>query len=328
MPEPVTKTEIDEAVAGWNALLPEYEARGFLVGRDERRAELLQGLREFTDLMEARPDLPMPKGILLSIYLNGTAREQSAQIEYASELLGQPARPPYEGSDILRIVKNFGPVRYWVSAVPPTDTAPSFTSGQAVQLIADAAHVAETARLAQAGTVVGTERAPDGTCTYTVHFPGRTGTQRGWTEGSLTAAPPFGPVTVSTGKVTSLQAAEALLIERGAQIKLQALTLRQPGDSLLADHYALTAAVSEVCGLTGAELLRQLEPQVEEQVRGHVTEHGLELNAPKTALELAASDGQPVTAIIEPVAEQRHDQPAPGKTPTPDVPLSRGGRRP
>lgn len=313
MPEPASKTEIDQAIARWDALRPADGDPNYLVGGDERRTAQIRGLREFTDLMESRPDLPMPRTILLSIYVNGTDQERQAQLQYAADLLGEPVGPYYKGSDVLRTRRDFGPVTYVVGAFPPAgqDRTPAFSVGQEVRLTAEAAHVAETARLAQAGTVAGIEEAPDGTCTYTVHFPGRVGTQRGWTESTLTEAPRFDPVTLASGEVVpSLEAAEAMLIERGAEIKLQALSARQPDEALLADHYTLTSRVSQACGLTGGELLRQIEPQAEERVRGHVSAHGLA--APRTAPGLAASDGRHVTAAVEAAPAQAGDQPAPG----------------
>lgn len=325
MPEPVSKNEIDQAVAGWAALRPADERTSYLVGGDEERTALIQGLREFADLLESRPDLPMPRRFPASVVFHGTAEERNAQLQYACELLGQTAGPPYEGSDALQVTRDFGPVKYQLTVfpTPEQDAAPAFAVGQEVRLTADAAHVAETVRLAQAGTVVGIEPSRYGTHTYTVHFPGRVGTQRGWTERALDKASPFRPVTLASGEaVSSLEAAEALLIERGTQIKLQALSARQPGQDLLADHYALTSAVAEACGLTGSELLRQIEPQAEERIRGHVSAHGLP--APKTAPALAASDGQLVTAAVEKVPAPRDDQPTPA---APVSAPSRGKRR-
>jgi hypothetical protein len=306
-------TEIDMAVEEWDALRPPDGDPDYLVGGDEGRPARIQGLREFADLMESRPDLPMPRSIRLTIYVDGTAQERQAQLQYAADRLGEPIGPSFKGSDVLRTYRDFGPVKYLICAYPPAgqDRAPAFSVGQEVRLTADAAHVAETARLAQAGTVAGIEEAPDGTCTYTVHFPGRVGTQRGWTDGALMKAPPFDAVTLASGEVvSSLEAAEAMLIERGAEIKLQALSAHQPSETLLADHYLLASRVSEACGLAGGELMRQLEPQVEERVRGHVSAHGLE--APKTAPGLAASDGRHVTAAVEAVPAQAGHQPVPG----------------
>lgn len=324
MPEPVSEQEIDQAIAVWEKLRPADEDPEYLVGRNEARAAQVRGLREFADLMESRPDLPMPPVRSMGIYLRGTAEERFAQIRYVGELLGEPPAPVYEGSDMWVVRRSFGPVKYSVTAYPPAEQqdGSAFAVGQAVQLTDDAAHVAETARLAQAGTVVGIEPAPDGICTYAVHFPGRVGTQRGWTESSLRAAPRFDPVTTSVGEVTSLQEAEELLIERGAEIKLQALSVRQPAEALLGDHYRLTEEVARACGLSGAELLRQIEPQVEEKVRGHVTAHGLE--PPPTAAQLAASDEQHVTATVEDVPAQDDDQRPPRK---PAISRARGKDR-
>jgi hypothetical protein len=149
--------------------------------------------------------------------------------------------------------------------------------GQEACLADGAAHLAEAAGLAQAGTVVAVTAGPDVPwVTYTVHFPGRAGTQAGWTEGSLQPAPPFPPVATSAGEITSLMEAEDLLIERGADLKFLALVGREPPDLLLSDHYRLTSALARACGLPGTDLWAQIGPHVEERVRAGIREHRLQ----------------------------------------------------
>lgn len=314
MPDAVTRAQIDQALERWDTLLPEEEpkdgAPGFLIGDGEQRAAAVQGLRAFTDLMESRPDIPLPRMIFATIILGGTTAERRAQLEHASDLLGQPVTPRYRSSDTFGVAQDFGPVKYSLSAYPAeeNDQTPLFSAGQEVRLICGAAHVMKTVGLSQVGTVVSSERDPSpygGSFLYTVHFPGRLGTQRGWAERDLTPAPWFRPIATSTRMVTSLQAAEEQLIKLSTEVKLTELSGLQPGDDLLSDQSLLGDALSRTCGLTGTELLRQVEPQVEERIRGYVTEHGVELSASLAAPELSASDGQHVIASVEEAPAQR-----------------------
>lgn len=310
MSEPVTRSQIDQALARWDTLLPKDKSPGFLIGESEERAAAVRGLRAFTDLMESRPDLPLPRMIFAPTILSGTTEEGYDQLQHAAALLGQPVTLDYRSSDSFHTGQDFGPVRYSISASPSKeeDRTPLFSAGQEVRLICGAAHVMKTVGLSQVGTVVSSEPDPSpygGRFLYTVHFPGRLGTQRGWAENDLASAPWFRPVDTSTGMVTSLQTAEEQLIKLGTEVKLGELSGLQPGDDLLSDRSLLGDALSRACGLTGAELLRQVEPQVEERIRSYVTEHGVELSASKATLELSASDGQHAIASVGEVPARR-----------------------
>ena len=278
------------AVAGWDGVRPTDVKPLYLTGNCPERAELAAGLRAVADLLERRPELPIPsvtnRG--LQVYASGTNDEMRAQVEYAGRLLGVPVKGDLPKDRICKVEKSFGRFSYGFSAVRTDEEEPAaFAVGQEVRLAAEPAKVAAAANVAQAGYVVAREANHGGKYSYTVHFPGRTGTDRGWSASALEAAPPFPRIRTANGEVTSMEVAETLLIDLTVQIRLGKL-YRQPADeAVLADHFVITAELSRACGMSGGELLRQIMPEVREHIRAHLRERH---SAGKTAARVAAGD--------------------------------------
>ena len=323
MPEPATETSLNQVVARWEKLRPANDDVWYLTGDSDERAALVNGLRELADLIEARPDIPAPDTSEAgNIYVNGTIAEKRAQVDYTASLLGTPVTDNTARGGHYYVTRKFGPVSYRMIATGVG--APRFAIGDEVHLVKEAAGVAKDAGLAQAGYVIGVTGEREGEYSYSVHFPGRAGTQSGWSSMLLRAAR-FSPVRLSTGEVTSIQDAENLLIELSARTELAVSRRAVIKPQELDDEIKLLKGLAAACGMEPVDLSDQLARQIEERIRGHMDAPG-----PKTAPELAASDRQQAASSAGSVPLPREAQPDGRQSaagPKPNArPLQRKGR--
>jgi hypothetical protein len=261
MPEPASEQQAGTAAGTWDEVRPEGIIPRYEVEDREARARCVAGLRELAGFLEARSDVPVPTDKSISIFVDGTPAEKRAQVDYASTLMGEPVRDDTAQGGHYSVSRSFGPFEYEVIATGVGQ--PVYAVGDDVRLIRDAGRVARDSRLAQAGYVTQVREEDDGTYSYTVHFPGRAGDQRGWSQWSLANAW-FEPVELSTGTVTSLRDAERLLIDLGARAGLTAGqgNAGDHGNPAVSDDFvALTAGLESVLGIGRDDLIRQLEPQ-------------------------------------------------------------------
>lgn len=152
---------------------------------------------------------------------------------------------------------------------PPTDD-PWEGANAEVRLVPDAARFAKAAGLAQAGFVIEVKQqaddASDRVCT--VHFPGRTGNVD-LPNDLLTAAPPFPAVTTSHGEIASIETAEALLIDSAARVRYQLEWNGPPDPAANEDRGKLAKALGNACGIDPHDLVRQLDPMIDQQVSAY-----------------------------------------------------------
>lgn len=321
MPEPASRKEIDKALAEWDALLPAGEDPRYLVGDTEDRAALIKGMRELADFLEARPDIPAPRrSDCGTVFVNGTIAGKRAQIDHAARLLGAPVTDNTARGGHYSVTRSFGPVVYEMIATRVG--APDYAVGADVRLASEAVGVAKAAGLAQAGYVTEVTEEREGEYSFTVHFPGRAGTHRGWAETLLRRAW-FEPISLTTGDVSSIREAEELLIELGAQAELPRRESGPAGLRPDEDRDKLCRELAAACGMEPADLARQMAPQIQQRVREHLNANTMERR--ETAPELAGTDEQHAAAAVDATPVQGGDQQTPAKTATP---LRRGGRRP
>lgn len=297
MPEPVSRTEAAKTIPGWEDLRPAGEDARYLLDDPDRREAMVKGLRGIADLLEARSDVPIPdtsKEIM--VFVDGTIAEKLAQVDHVAEMLGTPVTDNTARGGHYFTQKSFGPVSYEVIATQVGD--PAFSVGQDVRLSSHyAAGIAKAADTAQIGYVTGISEEAEGEYSYTVHFPGRAGTQGGWAS-LLLDSHWFRPIGLSCGQVTSVRDAENLLIDLTVRVE----TAAQANQQDLSDRDTLCREFAKACGLEPAELAKQVRPQVDERIRSQ-----RDLQKPKTAPELVAGDGTAVAAV----PAQAADQPAP-----------------
>lgn len=322
MPEPVSKQQIDQGTAGWDALVPGDVT--FLLGHSRPRTDLVKGLRDLADFLEKRLDVPVDKhheDARVKVYADGSLEQMRAQVEYAAQLTGGDLDDQTPDGGHYRVVREFGPVTYELIGVNARKPETAFAPGDEVRLTLSAATLAANTRLARAGYVIACEEDPvEGRDLYTVHFPGRAGNQDGWWPTSLCRVT-FEPVELPSGnRVTSMQAAEELLIELTAGLRVAKIR-RQPADeSLQADRAALAEGLASACGLEPSELLEQIQPRVSE----HVSEQlACRERTQRGGAQLAASDRPPETNQVSGIPPQ----PGEPKPPVTPVASTRGKKR-
>lgn len=82
------------------------------------RGALIDGLRDLADFLSANPEILVPPRTSTGVLVNAIdpyAREEGAQV--AADLLGAPLEDLGHGFFLAR--RHFGPVTYYVTAVPP-----------------------------------------------------------------------------------------------------------------------------------------------------------------------------------------------------------------
>jgi len=255
-------------LSGWAGLLPGSRRPRSADGSCPQRRYLVSGLRELADLLEVRTDLPVPAygQVRLGVYAEGTDQQKLAQVDYASKLLDVPVTDETNDGGHCYTGVWFGPVGYEVTAIPDALRAPVFSPGQEVQLTAAEARNAARAGRAHAGVVVERVTAEGEFPYYKIRFPGWNGTMD-VPASSLEPAEPLGPVHLSTGRVATIKAAETAIITAGTRIKLAELRGLPPADLDQNDMRQAASALGRVCGLSDAEIIRQLEPQTAARVR-------------------------------------------------------------
>jgi hypothetical protein len=261
MPEPDISRTSGADAGSWDEVRPEGIIPRYEVEDRQARARCVAGLRELAGFLEGRAEIPVPTDKCISIFVDGTPAEKRAQVDYAGRLLGEPVRDDTADGGHYSVSRSFGPFEYEVIATGVGQAV--YAVGDDVRLVHDAGRVARASSLAQAGYVTHVREDDDGTYSYTVHFPGRAGDQRGWSRWSLAYAS-FEPVGLSTGTVTSIRDAERLLIDLGARAGLtagQGHGGNHGNQAVSADFVALTAALESVLGIGRDDLIRQLEPQ-------------------------------------------------------------------
>jgi hypothetical protein len=123
------------AVARWDEIGPTNVRPLYLTGDCLERAELAAGLRAVADLIEQRPELPIPSvaNRELQVYATGTNEEMCTQVDYAGRLLGVPVTGDLLKGQIYKAEKSFGRFGYGFSAVRASEEEPAaFTVGQEV----------------------------------------------------------------------------------------------------------------------------------------------------------------------------------------------------
>lgn len=73
---------------------------------DPDRAEFTAALRELADFIDAHPDLPLPRGVEVSPYLNGTDEEDRAEVDRIGGILSTQPRQSSTGQ--YRVRRTFG----------------------------------------------------------------------------------------------------------------------------------------------------------------------------------------------------------------------------
>jgi hypothetical protein len=254
MPEHVAQQQIDAALGTWDRLAPGLVS-GCDIGPGAKRDQCVTGLRDLADLLEARPDIPVPSYNRLTVFAAGAAADKLAQVDHAGRLLGAPVDDATARGGLYSVTRSFGPLEYRMVATGVAK--PEFARGDDVRLHGDPGTVAREAGLAQAGYVTDVKEDREGEYSYTVHFPGRAGVQRGWTNWSLRKAE-LTPVALSSGEITCIRDAEQTLIERGARLKLSLDRSAPSGQREWSDFSTLSAGLAAMTGLEPDSLVRQL----------------------------------------------------------------------
>ncbi|WP_433245878.1 hypothetical protein ACQPYK_44245 [Streptosporangium sp. CA-135522] len=79
---------------------------------NDRRAALINGLRDLAAFLEANPDVPAPCFPRIHYFAEGTDSEMRAEIDGIAALLGTEIDPGDLGYGHYRTGLNFGPVEY------------------------------------------------------------------------------------------------------------------------------------------------------------------------------------------------------------------------
>lgn len=325
MPDPVSKQQIDQGIAGWESLMRVGDdVPSLLTGDSPQRTELVAGLRELADFLETRLDVPVdryPDDVRVRVFAHGNREQMRAQVEYAARLMGAEIVDETGDGGHYKARREFGQISYEMVGVLARQPEPAFAPGQEVRLNLDARELAAKTRLAQAGYVTACEEDPaGGHDRYTVHFPGRAGDQGGWGPTSLDSAS-FEPVQLPGGvTVTSMQAAETMLIEQAAQIRIAKIRRKPADGTLQADHGALAEGLARICGLEPSELLEQMQPQVSERLSDELTPKE---QRQRSGAQLAASDRPPEVSVQNGAARQDDERPVQAAS----SPQARGRRR-
>ncbi len=85
------------------------------MSNDNRRQELIQGLRDLAGFLEANPDVPADGRCTYMFHTDGTDEEQRAEVDRIAELIGEDAVD--SGTGHYNATKHFGRVEYEVSAI-------------------------------------------------------------------------------------------------------------------------------------------------------------------------------------------------------------------
>lgn len=293
----------------WASLLPGSASPMSTVGASPERDKFVSGLRELADLIETRTDLPVPRygTVGLSVYDEGTDEQKRAQVDYASTLMEAPVKDEAERGGHYLTGLSFGPVCYQVISIPGECKYPDFSPGQEVQLTADEARMAARGGKAQVGIVVGRIGTQSQPPYYKIRVPGWNG-MMDVPATSLEPAEPLGPVYLSAGPVSTIEAAEAAIIGAGARIKIAGLRGLPPDDLDQADLRIAASALGWVCGLSDSEVIRQLQPQIAARAQDVSPSNG--------AAGLAAADVATAPRREKPGKQKPASRPRPGRVPS------------
>ena len=142
----------------------------------------------------------------------------------------------------------------------------AYKPGDEVRIRDGAVLAPSLASLPRLGIVTALYPNADRTQQYAIRFPGEINAMP-FTGPEIEPAPPFQPVRTRQGTVTSLAAAEAVLISTAARIQVSHLHKTRPARADVKDRHLLASVLGQACGLTPEEMLRQAEIQVTATVR-------------------------------------------------------------
>jgi hypothetical protein len=174
---------------------------------------------------------------------------------------------------------------------------PSYVVGQEIMLSDRTLLRPIHGGLAEAGVVRERFLDSDGAYQYMVHFPGQAGTVLATRSDLQPLRPPFPAIDTSHGPVSWLADAETELVKVSARLHnhVSRGPMLDKDDS--ADQAALAAGLAKVCGLTPAELLDQLEPQITAKIRRN--QRGSKTPSALTTSDSAYRKGE-VPAVSQP----------------------------
>jgi hypothetical protein len=176
------------------------------------------------------------------------------------------------------------------------------------------------------GVIVSIYPDDGGAQTYHVRFPGDSAATP-CREPDLRPADPFPATTINQGTVTSLPAAERIIVETTARIRSCNLRGAVPDGKDIADISVMATALAETCDLTVRQIMDHLEPEIG-AFSGAISQPWRPVTAVPPAGLAASSFPYPPQTAIEPrmsgLGDDSSAGPAAAQQPRP-TPASLGG---